>query len=85
MAPSLTYRRLRTPSQDGGILLEPSWHDCLLLLSSNSRLVDSYDFELYGRSFQSLRESARAEMLKLGKNTRVIMPTPISRQSIVRS
>ena len=67
MAPSLTYRRLRTPSQDGGILLEPSWHDCLLLLSSNSRLVDSYDFELYGRSFQSLRESARAEMLKLAK------------------
>ena len=63
MAKSLVYRRLRTPRRDQSLLLEPSWEECLQSAKSNTLLFDSYDFDLHGHSFQSLKRSIRESLL----------------------
>ena len=64
MTRSLVYRRLRAPRADRSFLLEPAWQACLHLASSNSQLLDAYEFDLHGRSFQSLRMSTRKVLLE---------------------
>ena len=68
MAPSLIYRRLRAPRNDGELLLEPNGPECLLLPAKNRALLATHDFDLDGESIQSLRTTARHELLAGARN-----------------
>ena len=65
MAASISYRRLRVPRDDGGWLIEPDWPACLAMPAQNSEKLTGYDLDLHGRSFQSLRQAARADLIRL--------------------
>jgi len=64
MAKSLAYRRLRAPRHDKGLLLEPTWPECLQMVTSNSELLRQHDYDLHGRSFQGLRNQVRSDLLR---------------------
>lgn len=63
MGPSLTYRRLRAPTNDGAFLLEPDPRACLALPGKNRELLGSHEFELAGQSIQAVRAEARKMLL----------------------
>ena len=64
MAPSLTYRRLRAPANDGELLLEPSRPECLTMPAKNCDILAAHDFDFDGQSIQALRTIARAALIE---------------------
>ncbi len=64
MAKSLVYRRLRAPRHDKGLLLDPSWSECLKMAADNSALFQQHDCDLHGRRFQELRTQVRRDLLR---------------------
>jgi hypothetical protein len=61
MAEPMVYRRLRAPSEDGGVLLDPSREEISQLVSANLALR-SDDVRIGERSLNHLRRSARRHL-----------------------
>jgi hypothetical protein len=64
----MTARRLRTPANDGGILLEPPKGASASLLHANQSLLADWDYDFQGRSARVLRAMVRAEVIKRARD-----------------